>query len=138
MTPVTITVVNGDAPVADVRITLFNIGADTSIWSCGGITNASGVATISSSLRTNVKPGAKPGTYKVILVQSVSLPPELLPTATESEAAIPNAPLQAKRAEYLEKSRVVPQKFGEVDTTPIELTVPEKTSAALTVDVAKY
>ena len=137
MSPVTITVVNGDAPISDVRVLLINTEADSRIWSSTGKTNASGVAVISSTLRTHNRAGAKPGTYKVTLAQSISLPPELQPAEEETEAAIPNAPMQAKRTEYFAKNRVVPQAFEDITTTPIELTVIENTPAALTVDVAK-
>ncbi|MCL2745372.1 MAG: Ig-like domain-containing protein [Planctomycetaceae bacterium] len=136
LSPVTITVVNGDTPIPGVRV-LLNMEADSRIWSSTGVTNASGVAVISSTLRTHNKAGAKPGTYKVTLMQSITLPPELQPTEEETEAAIPNAPMQAKRTEYFAKNRVVPQAFEDITTTPIELTVIENTPAALTVDVAK-
>ncbi|MCL2745064.1 MAG: Ig-like domain-containing protein [Planctomycetaceae bacterium] len=136
LSPVTITVVNGDKPVPNVRVLLSETGGGNHTWTSSGTTDARGVAVISSLLHTTSKKGAKPGTYKVLLTHTVSLPEELKMTEAEAEGTA-NPLLQEKRQEYIVKNTVVSQKFGDVEKTPAELTVKENIPAELIVDVAK-
>ena len=45
---------------------------------------------------------------------------------------------QKKREDFVEKNRVIPKVLESYRTSPIELSVDEKTGAQLTVDLKKY
>jgi len=120
--------------VEDVEIMLF-ARQPSEVWTCTGRTNSSGIAAMVSSFQQSTAPGAKAGAYAVVLNKRAQLPPDLKP-------ALPGTPMseqeQAKRIEFENKNRVIPKVLQAKETTPIELTVTEKTPATLTIDIAKY
>jgi hypothetical protein len=140
LSPVTITVVKDGQPIEGVEVSLYP-RQPLGIWGCGGRTNSSGIAVMTTTLQTHYAPGARAGMYAVVLNKQMELPAELVPSALEKEKALPEnelASLRAKRTEFLKKNRLIPAVFESAETTPIEIIVTEKTPATLTVDVAKH
>ena len=138
LSPVSITVVHDGQPVEDVEVMLF-ARQPSDIWTCTGRTNSSGTAVMVSTFQQSFAPGAKAGAYAVVLIKPPQLPEELRPplpgtVISEKEAAAQ----RVRRTEFENKNRVIPKILEAKETTPIELTVTEKTPAMLTIDVAKY
>jgi hypothetical protein len=136
--PVTITVTDGNQTIEGVVVSL---SAKTSggAWANRGVTNAQGVAVIQTSRASYTGKGAPAGDYKVTLIKTVNLPPELEPQE-EDQRLSPQAVAakQAKQEEFYEKNRVIPKILGDSNTSPIELNVTEKNNTVLTIDVAQY
>ncbi|MDR0608794.1 MAG: hypothetical protein LBG58_01665 [Planctomycetaceae bacterium] len=136
--PVTITVTNGDQAMEEVAVSL---SAKTSggAWASRGVTNAQGVAVIQTSRASYTGKGVPAGEYKVALIKTVALPPELEPQETDQNLP-PQAVAakQAKQEAFYEKNRVIPKILGDSNTSPIELTVAEKNTTTLTIDIAQY
>jgi hypothetical protein len=138
LSPVSITVVKDGQPLEDVEVMLF-ARQSSEVWACSGRTNSNGTAAMVSSVRESSAPGAKAGAYAVVLRKPPQLPPELKPALPGAAVSAQEAAAQqAKRTEFENKNRVVPKVLEAKETTPIELTVTEKTSATLTIDVAQY
>ena len=140
LSPVTITVLKDGQPLSDVEVRLLP-RQDIGIWACSGRTDGSGVASVTTTLRTHFAPGARAATYAVILNKQPELPPELAPTAAEISASLSEQEsevLNAKRTAFVEKNRIIPKTLESEATTPIELVVTENNSVTLTIDVAKY
>jgi hydrogenase maturation factor len=110
-----------------------------SLRGCSAVTDTFGVAKISTTVRTKIAPGAVQGDYVVVLSKSAELPNELIPTEEEQTFSQKiRADLQVKREVFLEKNRIIPKILEDSATSPIELTVTEKNSTKLTIDIAKY
>jgi hypothetical protein len=138
LSPVSITVVKDGQPLEGVEVMLFARQA-SEVWTCSGRTNSNGTAVMVSSLRESSAPGAQAGAYAVVLSKPAQLPPELRPALPGAAVSAQEAATQqAKRTEFENKNRVIPKVLEAKGTTPIELTVTEKTPATLTIDVAKY
>ncbi|MDR2705424.1 MAG: hypothetical protein LBC02_06570 [Planctomycetaceae bacterium] len=138
LTPTTIVVINGDKPVEGVLVMLYS-KTSHSLRGCSAVTDISGVAKISTTIRTKIALGAAPGDYVVVLSKNAALPNELIPTENEQTFSEKiRVDLQVKREVFLEKNRIIPKILGDSATSPIELTVTEKNSTKLTIDVAKY
>ena len=134
LSPVSITVVKDGQPLEDVEVMLF-AHQPTEVWTCTGRTDGSGVAVVVSSFQQSSASGAKAGAYAVVLDKRAQLPPELKPPLPGQQE---DAAQRAKRTEFESKNQVIPKVLQAKETTPIELTVTEKTPATLTIDVAKY
>ncbi|MDR2346831.1 MAG: Ig-like domain-containing protein [Planctomycetaceae bacterium] len=136
--PVTITVTDGNQAIEGVAVSL---SAKTSggAWASRGVTNTQGVAVIQTSRASYTGKGAPAGDYKVILIKTVKLPPELEPQE-EDQNLSPRATVekQAKQEAFYAKNRVIPKILGDSNTSPIELTVTEKDTTILTIDIAQY
>jgi hypothetical protein len=136
--PVTITVTDGDQAMEGVAVALF---AKTSggAWASRGVTNTKGVAVIQTSRASYTGKGAPAGDYKITLIKTVDLPPDLEPTE-EDQNLSPQAVAakQAKQEAFYEKNRVIPKILEDSNTSPIELTVAEKDATILTINIAQY
>ncbi|GHT37239.1 hypothetical protein FACS189427_09930 [Planctomycetales bacterium] len=73
---VTITVTDNGKPLEGVLVALANKSPQTP-RGCSGLTIASGIARIATSLGSHSVLGAAPGEYKVVLEKAVEFPPEL-------------------------------------------------------------
>ena len=137
LAPVKITVVLNGEPITDVLVSLSD---DSPVLQArSGITDKSGVAVIETKVRSFFGAGAQPGTYTVTLVKGVELPSEL--QERENEMNLPEAEkaaLDKKRQDFFVKNRQIPLVLTDGKTSPLKLTVAEKTGAELNVDVAKH
>ncbi|MDR1270771.1 MAG: Ig-like domain-containing protein [Planctomycetaceae bacterium] len=136
--PVTIIVTDGNQAIEGVAVSL---SAKTSggAWASCGVTNVKGVAVIQTSRASYTGKGAPAGDYKVILIKTVKLPPELEPQEEDQRLAPQAATAkQAKLEAFYEKNRVIPKILENSNTSPIELMVAEKDAAILTIDIAQY
>ena len=137
LAPVKITVVRKGEPLADVLVLLHTETAV--LLARSGTTDTNGVAVIKTRMSSHSGTGTIPGDYTVTLSQSVPLPLELQPG--ENEIDLPEAEKaarDARREDFYNKNRLVPLALGNSKTSPIKLTVAEKTGAELNVDVAGY
>lgn len=138
LNPVTVTVVDGGAPVEGVRVLLSSKGP-RGAWGCSATTNAQGEAKIQTSISSKSGPGAPAGDYIIVLSKNVPLPPELEPQEEDQNlSASAAAAKEAKKKEFYDKNRIIPQKLEQSDTSPLELTVAEKTGGTLKVDLAEH
>jgi hypothetical protein len=134
---VTITVTNNNVPVEGVIVSLVNKQPQT-LRGCNGLTNASGVAKIATSVGSQSALGVVSGEYRVVLTQNISLPADLQPTDDEeSMLEKERQEREMKRDAFLKKNNVIPEMLCSRSQSPIELTV-NSTSTGLTIDLAKY
>jgi hypothetical protein len=137
--PVTITVTDKGVPVDGVLVSLFS-KQPQSLRGCKDTTNAEGVAKIRTTIRSFTRNGVEAGTYTVVLYREMLLPENLQPSAAEQEASLSNEikELKKKRVNFMKQNRVIPEILESSETSPIELTVEEKKSTELTIDISKY
>ena len=136
--PASVTVMNGDQPMADVQVILL-AKAGQGAHACTGVTGNDGVAKIQASRGSYTGKGVPAGTYSVVLSESIDVPENLI--AQESDQNLPPA-AQAEKSrkldEFLSKNRVVPVVLSTATTSPIELVVAKGQDATVMIDVAKH
>jgi len=136
--PAKVTVKNGASPIADATVFLIYQGGTTGSWSVNGVTNASGVAEITTSQGDWKSKGAPEGEYKVYVTKRPDVVEEPMPESImgDSEAMDKFAAEQMKRLEAAPK--VIPEKLASPTLTPLTLTVGTSGTAELTVDVSEH
>ena len=138
LVPASVTVMNGDQPMAGIQIILLAKGSQGA-FACNGITDAKGMAQICSSRSSYTRKGVPVGTYSVVLSESIDVPENLV--SQESDQALPPA-AQAEKArkldEFLNKNRTVPTILSSAATSPIALEVAKGQEATVTIDVATH
>jgi len=137
LVPTTVTVMNGEQPMANIRVTLL-AKSSQGAYACNGITGNDGAAQIQSSRAAYVGNGVPAGTYSIVLSEPIEVPADLEPQE-EDQNLSPAAQAEKTRKlnEFLNKNRVVPSALTVAGTSPIELIV-EKSEATLNIDVSKH
>jgi len=138
--PMTMTVKDGEKPLPNVQILFYPVGGGA--YGSSGITNANGVAVISTLQGSFVKKGIPAGEFVVTLADIVVIdddpPPEKIAEMSRQELGNWANERKKKLEAY---QRIVPQVLcqgGDVEErSPIRFTVTEGKNA-LTVDVAEY
>ena len=138
LVPVTITVTDGAQPVEGVAVSLSSKSEVKGFFVCTGITDAKGVAKIESTRSSHTRKGAPTGTYSVVLVKTVEIPEDLQPREEDQSNPSAAAAKQTKRDAFLKQNNVIPDKLTQSASSPIELTVVEKSGATTEIDIAKY
>jgi len=137
LVPVTITVTDGSQPVENVAVRLSAKGSQGA-FACVGTTDAKGVAVIQSTRSSYTGKGAPAGTYFVVLVKTVEIPEDLQPQEEDQDNPVAAAAKQAKLTAFLKENRAIPLVLTQSTSSPVELTVAEKTGATAEIDIAKY
>lgn len=135
--PCTVTVTDGNAPLADANISLISDKPMSNI-TITGRTDASGVAKIRTSQAAYFADGAPEGNYKVL----VSKPQTIEHTKSESERAAMDPDAQAAYEDERQKKinampKIVPATLNKQDTTPLTLSV-SGSGGELTVNLSEY
>ena len=137
LTPVTVTVTDGSQPVENVAVRL-SVKGTQGAFACVGATDAKGVAVIQSTSGSYTGKGAPAGTYSIVLVKPVDIPEDLQPQEEDQDNPAVAAAKQTKRDAFLKQNNVIPDKLTQSASSPIELTVVEKSGATTEIDIAKY
>jgi len=137
--PATVTVQNGASPIAEANILLVAQGGGHSgSWAVAGITNASGVAVITTSQGEWRGNGAPEGEYRVYItklpdVHQDPLPEELI---NDSDA------IERHAGEYMrllrDAPKIIPDILTDPSRTPLTLVVSISGRAELSVDVSEH
>jgi hypothetical protein len=136
--PVTITVTDGNQALSGAMVSL-SAKTTAGAWASRGITDANGVAVIQTTRASYTGKGVPIGEYKVFLIETVKLPPELEPKDEDQDLPPQEAAdKQAKQEEFYEKNSIIPKILTDSNTSPIELKVVEKNTAILTINIAEY
>lgn len=138
LAPVTITVTDNSQPLEGVAVALNSKGGASGFFVCTGLTDAKGVAKIESSRNEHTRKGAPPGTYAVVLVKPVIVPPELEPQEEDQDNPAAAAARHAKLSAFLKENQSLPLVLTRSTSSPVELTVAEKSGATAEIDIAKY
>jgi len=137
LVPVSVTVKNGDQPIAGIQVILL-AKTGQGAFACNGVTDANGMTQIQSSRGSYKGKGVPAGTYTVVLSEPIEVPEDLL--SQESDQDLPPA-AQAEKArkldEFLRKNQLVPIVLTTV-ASPVEVTVVAKQNATVEIDVAKH
>jgi len=136
LAPVSVTVKNGDQPMAGIQVILF--AKSGGAFACNGVTGTDGTAQIQSSRSSYTGKGAPAGIYTVVLSEPIEVPEELI--SQESDQNLPptaQAEKSRKLNEFLSRNQKMPSALT-TGASPIELTVADKTGATLTVDITQY
>jgi hypothetical protein len=129
--PTMLTVIQGGAPLADATINLKSL--DSSItWTCGGVTDANGVATLVTHGQYK---GVPVGKYKVSVSKIVGEGTPPPPSPIDEASAKVYQDYIDSGATY-EEFDVVDKKFFDVAATPLEVKV-VKGKNNLSVDVGE-
>ncbi len=129
--PTTLTVTQGGAPLAEAVIN-FKAVDSSMTWTCGGITDSKGVATIVTHGQYK---GAPEGKYKVSVMKTVGEGTPPPPSPIDEESARVYKEYIDSGATY-EEFYVVDQQYATIETTPLEVEV-VKGKNDLTVDVGE-
>ena len=137
--PATVTVKDGEQPITGLLVTLVSKDSHGA-YACNGVTNGKGVAEIRSSRGSYTGKGVPSGTYTVVLLETIELPPELVPQ--ESDQDLPQSARVAKdrKAEEFMQSamRSVPAVLTATGTSPIDVSVTKKQGGTVVVNVAEH
>ena len=128
LAPCKVKVHNNGQPMADVGISFRRVEGHGG-WSINGMTDSSGIAVAQTIAGSYEARGLPTGTYRVTLIESIKLPPELI---NDDDPA-----MSEKQQKYLAEHCVVPEALRNPAKTPLELTVTES-GAELDVDIAKF
>jgi hypothetical protein len=95
-------------------------------YSVFGFTGTDGVVTPSTSINTYTKSGIPPADYKIVITYTPKVPSELsndqLSKMTMEEVTAYRAKVAAEVAAM---PNIVPDNWGNSETTPVKITVPE-------------
>ena len=127
--PTTIKVVQDGAPCPDARLNLKALDSSNK-WTCGGTTDANGVATVVTHGQYK---GVPVGKYKVAVSKTVGEGTPPPPSPIDEESARVYREYQESGATY-EEFAVVDKQYMLIETTPLEVEV-VKGKNELTVDV---
>jgi hypothetical protein len=112
-----------DSPVTGAAVSLV---ADGLSYSVIAYTDSSGVAQFETSINTFSKPGVPPATYKAIITHTPKAPSEL---SNEQLGKMSMEEVNAYRAkvdaEIAAMPKIVPDEWGNFESTPIKITIPE-------------
>ncbi|MDR3198120.1 MAG: hypothetical protein LBU34_09665 [Planctomycetaceae bacterium] len=136
--PVTIAVIDGHQPVEGVTVRLVS-KEPRGVFASNGITDSKGIAKLRSSRGSYTGNGVPAGIYSVVLLKTVDFTEELMPTEADqnlSPSAL--AKKQSKQEEFLEKNRIIPKILEASNSSPIEITVTNKTDVTMEIDLSKY
>jgi len=135
--PATVTVMDGDQPMAGILVTLF-AKSGHGAYACNGVTDGKGAAQIQSSRGSYTGKGVPAGTYSVVLSENIVLPADLEPqTSDEDLSPTAQAEKERKRNEFVSKNRLVPSVLTTA-SSPTELVVAKGKNATVEIDVAKH
>jgi len=136
--PVSVTVKNGDQPVAGIQIILL-AKASQGAFACNGVTDANGMTQIQSSRGSFTGKGVPAGTYTVVLSEPIEVPEDLLSQESDQDLS-PAAQAEKARKldEFLKKNQVVPTVLTIATTSPVEVTVAKGQNATVEIDVTKH
>jgi len=138
LAPVTITVMDGSQPVEGVSVALNNKGDAKGFFVCTGFTDTKGVAQIKTSRNEHSRNGVPPGSYTVVLVKPVIVPPELEPQEEDQDNPAAARARSAKLSEFLKQNQSLPLVLTRSTSSPIEVTVAEKSGVVTEIDIAKF
>jgi hypothetical protein len=100
--------------------------ATGSSYNVVGITGSDGVAKPATSINTYTKSGIPPATYKAIITYTPKAPSEL---SNEQLSKMTMEEVNANRAkvdaEIAAMPKIVPDDWGNLETTPVKITVPD-------------
>lgn len=113
--PCSVTITQGDAPLADATVTL---SSDSLQWAVSGTTDASGVAKIYTH---GTYPGAPEGSYVVVVQKQIVEEPE---AASQSASVVVSGGTAYN---------CVASEFGSKDTSSLKIDVKGKTTATFDV-----
>jgi hypothetical protein len=139
LSPVTITVLNGDQPVENVHVSLASKEPQHLLYGCGGVTGFDGCTKIQTTIREHVRNGAIPGSYSITLRKIIVFPADLEPS--ETEIGLPEEErkvLRTKREAFEKQNQIIPNIFEQQETSPITLTVESRKTTELTIDISKH
>ena len=139
--PCRVEVLNNKKPEENVNIFLFPVASSgaSSSPTISGKTDRRGIAVVATALHNYRQSGAPVGEYIVVLVKL----PELADTVSSKER---DRMLPLQQMAYNEEQirrraalpKIVPSKLTASHTSPLKMTVAEKTGASLTVDLADF
>ena len=137
LVPVTVTVTDGSQPLQGVTVRLGSKNPQ-GLFASVGITDANGVAQIESTRSSYTGKGAPAGTYSVVVSKPVDIPEDLQPQEEDQDDPAAAMAKQAKRDAFLKQNQAIPVVLTQSATSPIELTVAEKTGATTEIDISKF
>jgi len=134
--PAQVTVQDAGSPIANANVLL--IGGPVGSWSTTGVTNASGVAVITTSQGSWKSNGAPAGDYKIYITKVVEVQQDPLPPDQQNDSAA----MERHSAEYLRllaaTPKIIPEILTKPATSPLTLTVSADGKAELVVDVSEH
>ena len=136
--PAHITVQNGGSPIADTTVFLIPQGGTSGNWSTMGVTNASGVAVITTSQGGWKSNGVPEGTYKVYIRKIPEVHQDPLPDHLKGDPEAMEKHADEYRRLLQNAPKIIPEKLTTPVQSPLTLTVSTSGTAELTVDVSKY
>jgi hypothetical protein len=136
--PCTVTVLQNGSPVSDAEVILYPDGGNRALI-IRGMTNSSGVATISTSLGAYTISGAPVGKSRVTVDKKFDVPPSpLTPDQVSDLEGEALARHERERQEAINKARIIPEKIASIALTPLSLTVVSGTPGTLTVELSEH
>ena len=136
--PAQVTVTNGASPIADATVFLVPQGTTGGSWSAICVTNASGVATITTSQGDWKSNGAPEGTYKIYITKKPEVHQDPLPENLQNDSDA----IEKHSTEYLRllqnAPKIIPEKLTSPASSPLTLTVSTSGAAELAVDVSEH
>jgi len=135
--PATVTVKDGETPLADVMILLYTQEAQGS-WASSGTSDANGVAALVTNQGNYMAKGVPAGTYKVTLTKTPKAPSEKSADEVAAMSYEEQAAYSQKISEELAKMpSPISQALTNPKATPLTLEV-TATDGKLIVDLAQY
>ena len=139
VSPLTITVTDAGAPVADAIVTLYPQGAKLGSCGIGGVTDAQGVVEVMTSMSGYQGSGCPEGKFKITVVKEPiypsQLPQDQVNQMTPEESSAYAKKLDDERATT---PRPIPNTLESLGKTPLLIDVKSGEENKLDVNIAEY
>ncbi|MDR1290887.1 MAG: hypothetical protein LBK06_06770 [Planctomycetaceae bacterium] len=123
LVPFSVTLLNEGKPVNNTSTVL--VTETASPYNAIGNTGSNGTAALATSINNYSKDGIPPGIYKAIITQNFKAPSEV---PSEQLGKMSFEELDAYNAKIMQEiaamPKIVPEKWGNVNETPVKITVP--------------
>ena len=136
--PAKVTVKNGASPIAEANVFLVYQGATSGSWSVSGVTDANGVAEITTSQGEWKSKGAPEGEYKIYITKRPDVQEDPMPEEIKNDSDAMERFAAEQQRKLAAAPKVIPEILANPATSPLSLTVSTSGTAELTVDISEH
>jgi len=136
--PAKVTVKNGASPIAGANVFLVYQGTASGSWSVNGVTDASGVAEITTSQGDWKSKGAPEGEYKIYITKRPDVQEDPMPEEIKNDSDAMERFAAEQQRKLAAAPKVIPDTLANPATSPLTISVSTSGTAELTVDISEH
>jgi len=136
--PAKVTVKNETSPIAGATVFLIYQGTTSGSWAINGVTNSSGVATMTTSQGEWKSNGVPEGEYKVYITKRPDIKEDPMPEEIKGDSDAMHRFAGEQLRKLNEAPKIIPEILSNPAQSPLTLTVSTSGSSELVVDISEH